>query len=423
MPNDQDNEEDTARRRGRGADGSDIPKELVDQLLGDYRNPEDLTGPDGLLKRLTAAVLNRAMEGEMAHHLGYEHGQRAPEAQSNRRNGKGGKQVRTDQGPLEVAVPRDREGTFEPKLIGKHQRHFNGFDDKILAMYARGMTVRDIRAQLEEIYGIEVSPDLISRVTDGVVDELQAWQQRPLEPVYCVVYLDALVAKIRDKGGVRNKAIYVAVGVPPDGTKDVLGLWVADTEGAKYWCGVLEQLRQRGVEDILVLSTDGLAGMSEACEAVFPETIYQTCIVHVVRSSTRFVPWKERRAVCTDLRKIYTAPTVDDAERALDAFDAEWGRRFPTVVRSWRNRWPEISPFLSFPQEVRRAIYTTNAVEALNRKLRKALKTRGHLPSNEAAIKLLFLALRHGRKTWGGRHREWSRAMAQFAIYFEGRIP
>ena len=290
-------------------------------------------------------------------------------------------------------------------------------------MYARGMTVRDIREQLEELYDVNASPDLISRVTDGVLDELRVWQSRPLEPVYCIVYLDALVVKIRTKAGVRNRAIYIAVGVPTDGTRQVLGLWIQDTEGAAFWTSILEELRQRGVEDVLVLCSDGLAGMSEACEAIFPRAVFQTCIVHVVRSSTRFVAWKDRKAVCADLRPIYTAVNAEEAEAALEAFEEKWDSQYPTVARSWRNRWDDIIPFLSYPAEIRRAIYTTNAIEALNRKLRKALKTRGHLPSDQAALKLLFLVLTHERKGAVRRTRTWNQALNQFAIYFEGRLP
>lgn len=400
-----------------------IPQEVLDQLLEGYTSPEDLTGPDGILKELTAALVNRAMESEMTEHLGYESGEQPPEDQENRRNGEGAKRVRSGYGELDVEVPRDREGSFEPQLIPKHQRHFDGFDDKILAMYGRGMSVRDIRGHLEEIYGVEVSPDLISRVTDGVLEELQSWRTRPLDRVYCVVYLDALVVKIRDKAGVRNKSVYLAVGLSPDGTKQVLGIWVQTTEGAKFWCSILEELRQRGVEDVFVLCADGLAGMSDAIEAIFPNSIFQTCIVHVIRSSTRFVPWKDRRVVCADLRAIYTAIDAEAASVALADFKEKWDQRYPTVALSWENRWDEITPFLSFPQEIRKAIYTTNAIEALNRNLRKSLKTRGHLPSEDAALKLLYLALKYGGKTWGGRHRAWSKALNQFAIHFEGRLP
>lgn len=400
-----------------------IPSELVDELLKGYSKPEDLTGPGGLLKQLTAALVNRAMNAELDHHLGYGKGETPPEGQTNRRNGRGSKVLRTEQGDVEVEVPRDRNGTFEPQLVKKHQRHFDGFDDKILSMYSRGMSVRDIRSHLEDIYGVEVSPDLISRVTDAVVDELKAWQSRPLEPVYLVVYLDALVVKIRDKGTVDNKSVYLAVGVAPDGDKDVLGMWLAPTEGAKFWLGILTELRQRGVQDILVLCADGLTGLPEAVEASFPNAIFQTCIVHMVRNSTRFVPWKERRPICADLRNVYGAANAEDAEAALHDFEAKWGDRYPMIVKSWRSRWEEVIPFLSFPPALRRAIYTTNAIEALNRQLRKVLKTKGALPNDEAALKLLYLAIRNAKKTWGRRHYTWNQALLQFAIHFEDRIP
>lgn len=400
-----------------------IPDEIVDQLLAGYKNPEDLLGSGGLIKQLMGRLITRAMNAELGHHLGYDSGQHPPENQSNRRNGTSAKTVRTDSGPVTIDVPRDRSGSFEPKIVGKHERHFDGFDDKILSMYARGMSVRDIRAHLQEIYSVDVSPALISEVTDAVVDELRTWQSRPLDPVYLVVYLDALFLKIRDKGVVRNKAVYSVVGLGPDGNKDVLGLWIQNTEGAKFWLAILTELRQRGVQDILVLCADGLTGLPDAVEAAFPAAIFQTCLVHMVRSSTRFVPWKDRKAVCADLRKIYTAASVADAELALDAFEAKWGRRFPMIGAAWRSRWAEISPFLAFPEEIRRAIYTTNAIESLNRHLRKVLKTKGAMPDDDAALKLIFMAFRNAKKTWGGRQTTWSQAMLQFAIHFKGRIP
>jgi putative transposase len=396
--------------------------ELLDELIAEYGGSAGVTGPDGLLKDLTRRLVNRAMGAEMTQHLGYEAGDAPPVGQSNRRNGKTEKTVRTGQGQIAVEVPRDRDGSFEPQLIPKHQRHFDGFDDKILSMYARGMTVREIRAHLEEIYGVDVSPDLISRVTDAVIEEMTAWQTRPLEPVYLIAYLDALVIKVRDKSGVQNKSVYIVVGVRPDGSKDVLGFWLQATEGAKFWLTILTELRQRGVEDILVLCADGLTGMAEAVEAAFPRAIFQTCIVHMVRSSTRFVPWKERKAVCADLRTIYTAETAEAAEAALDGFERTWGKRYPMIVPAWRRRWDEITPFLAFPMEIRRAIYTTNAVEALNRQLRKVLKIRGHMPNEQAALKLLFMAVRNAHKNWGGRDKRANTALLQFAIYFEGRI-
>ena len=399
-----------------------IPKELLDQLIAFNGGTEGLTGPEGLLQQLTGALVSRALDGELEHHLGYAKGNQPPEGQDNRRNGKSSKTLRTPQGEVKVDVPRDREGTFEPRLVPKHQRQFDGFDDKIISMYARGMTVREIRAHLEELYGVDVSPDLISSATESVVEELKAWQSRPLERVYLVVYLDALVIKVRDKGGVRNKSAYLVVGVRVDGHKDILGLWLADTEGAKFWLAILNELKNRGVEDILVLCADGLTGLPEAVEAAFPLTVFQTCIVHMVRASTRFVTWKDRKAVCADLRGIYTAPTLEAAELALDEFEDKWRDKYPMVATAWRKRWDEITPFLRFPPDMRKAIYTTNAIEALNRQVRKIIKTRSAFPNDDAALKLLFLALRNAQKTWGRPFPQFSLALAQFAIHFEGRL-
>jgi putative transposase len=419
---DSETNENVAKRSTRTSKESFSP-ELLDQLLKGYAKPEDLTGPEGLLKKLTGALVERAMDAELTHHLGYEAGDNPPEEQGNRRNGTSSKTLRTDHGPLPIEVPRDRQGTFEPQIVPKHQRHFNGFDDKILSMYARGMSVRDIRAHLDEIYGVSVDGDLISRVTDAVVEELRAWQNRPLEPLYLVVYLDALVVKIRDKGVVQNKAVYLVVGVGLDGSKDILGMWIQQTEGAKFWMTILTELRNRGVQDVLVLCADGLTGLPQAVSAVFPQTVFQTCIVHMVRSSTRYVSWKERKAVCADLRRVYTARTREAAEQALTDFEKRWEKQYPAIAAAWRKRWEEIVPFLDFPPEIRRAIYTTNAIEALNRQLRKVLKTRGHLPSDDAAFKLLYLALRNAKRVWGKPFPQWNRSLAQFAICFEGRFP
>jgi len=400
-----------------------IRPELLDELLGDYKSPDDLIGESGLLNELTRALVNRAMQAELTEHLGYENGKEPPKDQTNRRNGQRGKSLRSDQGNFEIEVPRDREGTFEPMLVPKHSREFRGFDEKIVLMYARGMTVRDIQAHLKDLYKVEVSPELISRVTDEVVDELRAWQQRPLEEVYPIVYIDALVVKIRHKGVVQNRAVHVVVGVRLDGRKEVLGMWIAATEGAKFWLSILTELKQRGVRDILVLCADGLKGLPQAVEATFPETIFQTCIVHLIRSSMRYVPWNERRALCAELRTLYTAVDEEAAMVAFERFEEAHGAKYPTVVRAWRDRWEEWTPFLTFPQEIRRIIYTTNAIEALHRQLRKVLKTRGHLPSDDAALKLLFLAVRNAEATWGGRTRNWTKALMQFAIHFEGRLP
>ncbi len=413
------------RRRGRKKvpDGRGIPKAALDRLLEEVGGEEALADPAALLRELSAALVSRALEAELDEHLGYEPGEPPPEGQSNRRNGHGKKRLRTEHGDVDIRTPRDRDGSFEPRLVPKHQRHFAGFDEKILALYARGMSVRDIRSHLEELYEVEVSPDLISRVTDGILDELRTWQSRPLESVYCVVYLDAIVVKIRSKGVVQNRSIYLAIGVPADGRREVLGMWVQQTEGAKFWCSILEEIRRRGVEDILVLCADGLTGMPQAVEAIFPKAIFQTCIVHVIRSSTRFVAWKDRKRVCADLRAVYTAANEEEAKRALDEFDALWGDKYPTVTRSWRDRWEDIIPFLAYPAEIRRVIYTTNAIEALNRNLRKALKTKGHMPSDEAALKLLYLSMRHDPKSNTRAARGWTTALNQFAIYFEGRLP
>ena len=400
----------------------ELPKELIDQLLAAAGGGAGLTGPDGLLKKLTAALVNRALDAEMSEHLGYDSGERPPPEQDNRRNGRRTKQVRTERGDIAVEVPRDRAGTFEPRLVGKHQRSFDGFDDKILSLYARGMTTRDIQRHLEELYGVEVSPDLISRVTDAVLDELAEWRGRPLESVYPIVYIDALMVKIRDQGKVENKAVHIVVGVDEDGTRDVLGMWLERTEGARFWSSILAELKHRGVEDILILCADGLTGLPEAVEANFPKTIFQTCIVHLIRSSTRYVSYKDLKPVCADLRAVYTAANADEAVRALSQVEEKWGARYAHVTRAWRTRMDEWTPFLAFPVELRRAIYTTNTIEALNRILRKALKTRGPLPTDEAAMKLLYLAIRNAKETWGRAHRDWLTARMQLAIHFEGRL-
>jgi putative transposase len=399
-----------------------IRPELVEELLAAAGGPGGLTGPDGLLKKLTAALVNRALNAELSSHLGYESGEEIPDQQSNRRNGKRVKRVRTSQGQLEVEVPRDRDGSFEPKLIGKHERSFDGFDDQILSMYARGMSTRDIERHLREIYGVDVSPDLISRVTDAVLDQLHEWQARPLEALYPVVYIDALMVKIRDQGRVENKAVHVAVGVDQDGSRDVLGLWIARTEGAKYWSSVLADLKHRGVEDILILCADGLTGLQGAVEAIFPKTIFQTCVVHMIRSSTRYVSYKDLRALCRDLKGIYTAANEEAALDALDQVEKKWGDQYPHAIRAWRTRVDEWTPFLAFPAELRRAIYTTNTIEALNRILRKALKTRGPLPTEDAALKLMFLALVNAKATWGRPQASWAIVRRQLAIHFEGRF-
>ena len=399
-----------------------IPSEILDQFVRQGPlTPEEL---EGAVRRFKKAIIERALGGELTHHLGYAVGGTKPEATTNHRNGTSGKTVLTDDGPLPLAVPRDRDGTFEPRLIGKHERHFTGFDDKILALYARGLTVREMQAFLGEMYGIDVSPDLISRVTDAVVAEVTTWQARPLESMYPVVFFDALRVKIRDEAVVRSKAVYLALAVLPDGTRDILGIWIEQTEGAKFWMKVFTDLKMRGCQDILIAVTDGLKGMSEALAAVFPATTLQTCIVHLLRHSLDFVSWKERKQLAAALRLIYTAASAEAAAAALDAFaSGPWGQRFPTVVASWRRAWTHVIPFFAFPPEVRRVIYTTNAVESVNARLRKILKTRGHFPNDEAATKLIWLALRNITASWGRKPANyWHLAMNQFAILYEDRF-
>jgi len=400
-----------------------IRKELLDELLAEYADPEDLTGPEGLLKRLTGALVERALQTEMTDHLGYEPGSAEGQGSGNSRNGTGKKTLRTDQGDVTVEVPRDRNGTFEPKLVKKHQRSFKGFDDKILSMYARGMSVRDIQAHLAEIYGTEVSPDLISRVTDAVIDEVQAWQARPLDAVWPIVFLDALVIKVRDQGVVQNKSAYIALGMGVDGHKEVLGIWLESNEGAKFWLKVISELKNRGVQDILITCCDGLKGFPQAIEAVFPKAVVQTCIVHMIRNSMRFVGWQQRKAVCAELRGVYAAPTEEAGLAELDAFEAKHAQRYPAIASSWRSNWERVRPFFDFPAELRRLIYTTNAIESLNFQLRKVTKAKGHFPSDEAATKLLYLALRNAEKKWTMVPRFWNSALNQLVIYFPGRLP
>ena len=359
----------------------------------------------------------------MSHHLGYAAGGAKPQTATNHRNGKSAKTLLTDDGPLRIEVPRDREAAFEPRLIGKHDRHFTGFDDKIIAMYARGMTVREIQGFLAEMYGTEVTPDFISTVTDAVLAEITGWQSRPLETMYPVVFFDALRVKIREDNVVRNKAVYLALGVLPDGSRDILGLWIENTEGAKFWMKVFNDLHTRGVADILIAVTDGLKGMPEALAVTYPATTLQTCIVHLIRNSLDYAGWKDRKALAQALKPIYTAVNVERAEAELAAFEAgPWGQKFPTVAASWRRAWSRVIPFFAFPPEVRRVIYTTNAIESVNARLRKIIKTRGHFPSDEAATKLIWLALRNITAAWGRGIFSWKPAMNQFAILYQDRF-
>lgn len=403
--------------------GKKINNEILDELLKGCERPEDLLGDGGLMKDLKRALMQRMLGAELTEHLGYEHGEEAPPVQSNRRNGVSRKTVRSEDGAFEIEVPRDRDGSFEPRLIAKGQTRIDGLDDKIIAMYARGMSVRDIRGHLEELYGLEVSPDLISRVTDAVLDEVKEWRSRALDAVYPIVIFDALRVKIRDKDSriVKNKAVYLALGITSDGQREVLGLWIADNEGAKFWLSVMTELRNRGVQDILIAVVDGLKGFPEAINSAFPETTVQTCIVHLVRHSLNFCSWKDRKAVAARLREVYSAGTAEAAWDALEAFDAEWGRQYPSIAQAWRRAWQEVIPFFAFSPEIRRVIYTTNAVESLNRVIRKAIKTRGSFPSEEAAEKLIYLAIRGHEKT-SRTVRGWLTAVNQFAIMFEDRF-
>ena len=395
-----------------------LSDELVDQLMAG-RDPSTMFDKGGLLDDLKRSIAERALNAEMDHHLAAE----VADGGSNSRNGYGKKTVITDSGKLGIAVPRDRLSTFEPQLIAKYRRRLPGFDEKIISMYARGMTVREIRGHLDEIYGVDVSPELISAVTDDILDEVAEWQNRPLESLYPLVFFDALRVKIRDEGMVRNKAVYVALGVRLDGQKEILGLWIEQTEGAKFWLRVMNELKNRGIEDILIAIVDGLKGFPEAITAVFPQTQVQTCIVHLIRNSLDFVSYKDRRAVAAELKTVYRAKDADAGMAALEAFDAsDWGQKYPAIAMSWRRNWQAVIPFFAFADDVRRIIYTTNAIEALNSKLRRAVRTRGHFPNDESAMKLLFLVLNLAEKEWRMPPREWAMAKAQFAILFEDRL-
>jgi len=397
-----------------------IPKELLEQFTEGPMTAEAIEDASAAFKK---ALIERALNAELGHHLGYPPGAQRPEDETNQRNGKSAKTVLTGDGPLRLDIPRDRDGSFSPILIPKHERRYTGFDDKIIAMYARGMTVREIRAFLSEQYGTDVSPDFISSVTDEVMAEIGAWQQRPLEPMYPVIFFDALRVKIREEGLVRNKAIYLALGVLPDGTRDILGIWIETTEGAKFWMKVFNDLKTRGVEDVLIAVTDGLKGMPEALSAVFPETTLQTCIVHLIRNSLDYAAWDKRRELAKALKPIYQAVTAEAAEQALDAFESgPWGKQYPTVVAAWRRAWDRVIPFFVFPPAIRKVIYTTNAIESINAQLRKIIKTRGHFPTDDAATKLIWLGLRNITANWGSAAHDWKSAMNQFAILYGDRF-
>ena len=397
-----------------------ISAKLLEELIPGPVTKEEF---EDIFQNFKKAFIERALNAEMSHHLGYSAGQAKPEGATNHRNGSSAKTVITDTGSLRIEVPREREGSFEPQLIGKHERRLTGFDDKIIAMYARGMTVREIQGFMAEMYAVDVSPDLISSVTDAVLSEVTTWQSRPLEAMYPVVFFDALRVKIRQDGVVRNKAVYLALGMLPDGTRDILGIWIENTEGAKFWMKVFNDMKTRGCNDVLIAVTDGLKGMGEALAVVYPATTLQTCIVHLIRNSLDYASWKDRKPLAAAIKPIYTAPSAEAALAELDAFEqGPWGVKFPTVVGAWRRVWDKVIPFFAFPPEVRRVIYTTNAIESVNARLRKILKTRGHFPSDEAATKLIWLALRNITKDWSRASPHWKAAMNQFAILYKERF-
>lgn len=400
-----------------------ITPEVLDELLKEYKTPEDMLGSNGLLQQLTKALVERALEGEMTHHLGYPPHAAAGDKSGNSRNGKSKKTITGKRGTVEIEVPRDRQAEFEPQLVKKGQRRFDGFDDKIISMYARGMTCRQIQAHLEEIYAVEVSPDLISSVTAAVIDEVRAWQSRPLDALYPILYLDALQVKVKDQGRVSNKAIYLAIGVNLQGTKEVLGMWASENEGAKFWLAVVTELKNRGVKDVFIACVDGLKGFPEAIETVFPKTTVQLCLMHLVRYSLAYVSFKDRKALVADLKTICRAATEEEAAYQLEAFADKWDSRYPMISKSWRANWARVIPMFGLPEDIRRAVYTTNAIESLNMSLRKIIKCRSSFPNEDAAFKLLYLALQNAAKKWTMPIPNWSLAMNQFAILYDGRLP
>ena len=400
-----------------------VSNELIDSLLADYKKPEDLIGENGLLKQLTKRVIERALQAEMAEHLGHAKNDSVANATGNTRNGKSKKTLKGEFGELPIEIPRDRHGSFEPQIIPKHQTRWTGFDEKILSLYARGMTVREIQGHLQEMYNAEVSPTLISSVTEAVMEDAKAWQNRPLDALYPIVYLDCIHVKIRDGGVVRAKAVYLALGINMAGEKEILGLWISQNEGAKFWLQVVTELKNRGVQDIFIACVDGLKGFPEAIEVVYPKTAVQLCIVHMVRNSLNYVSWKLRKVVAADLRSIYTSATENEALMRLQEFENKWGADYPTIVKSWRSNWARITPFFEYPAEIRRVIYTTNAIESVNMSLRKITKNRGSFPSDDALLKLFYLALTNISKKWTMPIRDWKAALTRFTIQFEERMP
>jgi putative transposase len=429
-------EKSSSSRRGRsggGVDPGDLPevtRDRLDELLPEEAladvlkglDPQEITGSGGLLSQLAGRVINAALQGELTDHLGYPPGQAPPGGAGNHRNGSTPKTVHSELGPLELNTPRDRQGSFDPKLVAKRQTRLAGLDERILGMYAGGMSVRDIETHLRSLYHVEIGRDTISRVTDQVLEEIAAWRSRPLEALYPIVYFDALMVKMTEDRSVKTRACYLAVGVNLDGEREILGLWWQEREGAKFWLAVLNDLHQRGVADILIACVDGLSGFPEAIAAVYPETWVQTCIVHMIRSSMRYVAYDDRKPVARDLRRVYAAPNAEEAERQLELFDQSWSQKYPMIAQAWRARWEHVIPFMSLPAELRRIVYTTNAIEGLNRQVRKAIKTRGHFPDEQAATKLIYLALMRAEVKWKKVMR-WTNALRALKIHFGDRIP
>jgi len=391
---------------------------LLDELLEEHQTPEEILGESGLLKQLTKRLIERALAGELSHHLNHQ----AEEEKRNSRNGYSKKTVQSNHGEMELSIPRDRQGNFEPVLVPKHERRIAGLDEKILALYARGMSIRDISAQLEELYGAKVSASLISEVTDAVMEEVKAWQTRPLEEIYPIVYLDALYVNIKVSGRISKRAVYLALGIDVEGEKQLLGLWIGEAEGAKFWLRILTELKNRGLKDILIACCDGLTGFPDAIEAVYPQTQVQLCIVHLMRNCLNYVPWKDKKAVAADLKPIYQAATIEEAETALDAFSQKWDKLYPTISQIWLRHWEYVIPIFDYPMEIRRVIYTTNAIESLNRSFRKIIKTKAVFPDEDSVFKLLYLAMRNITQKWRRPIRDWRAAVSHFAVLFPERF-
>lgn len=400
-----------------------INNDILDQLIGTAKTEEDVFGKDGILKELSSKLVNRILEKELEHHLKEEPESSSDEKSKNYRNGYIKKKLKTSNGTIDIQTPRDRDSEFDPTFVRKRQRKLLGLDEKVLALYGRGMSTRDIQSFVQDLYGMEVSKELISDITDSINEEVKQWRLRPLDEVYPIVYIDGFVVKCKDNGTIKNRCVYIVFGVNMSGTKEVLGLYLDGNEGAKYWLHVLNEIKNRGVQDILIICADGLKGLDDAISAAFPKTIMQTCIVHLIRCSLNFVPWQDKKAVVKDLKSIYQAKTVSEAENALDDFELTWGDKYPAAVKTWRQNWEKVIPFLDFPADIRKVIYTTNSVESLNRQLRKSTKTKGHFPSEDAVYKTLYLSITQAQKKWTMPIRDWTRALNQLCIMFEGRIP